>query len=286
MKKIILGCVLASISIFQQKIGFCERPIVQGQWGIAIHGGIAPHFFTRKAGFTSVLSTPVNGVTTHDFLIKQRHFPSHFAVPVTGRAEITYAVMADLEAFLDGDYVFAQGQTIKILSKTFPSDVGRQVDIRMKNQSLHEVGFHLGLRHYTDLGTKISPFLGCKFGGRYHNNVNIYHLYDGEKVTTTRFLRGGVAFSAGAEAGFNYKFSDNLSLILKGEILGITSYREPTWMSSHTKNGIRSRVYSSNRVRKIYNANGQVISTNNHSTLMPFRAAIALPVTLGIKLHF
>lgn len=283
MKSILFFLVLGASFSVQ-----AARPIQQGQWGFALHGGVAPHFFTRKAGFTSILNGfDANGVASGDITIKQRHFGSHFAIPVMGRAEITYAVMDDLEASIDVDFGFAQGQTIKIFRKNFPSDAKHVVDIRMKNDSLHEVGFHLGLRHYTDLGTNLSPFLGCKFGGRYHNNVNIYHLFDKHKMNRVRFLRGGVAFSAGAELGVNYKLSESFSLVLKGEILGITSYREPSWMSDVTKNGIRSRVYSSNHNRKTYAQNSsQVQSIQKLTTLMPFRAAISLPVTFGLKLHF
>jgi hypothetical protein len=282
----LIGSFLTLTLLVQTEKANSARPITQGHWGIGLHAGVAPHFFTRKAGFTSILDAfDANGNYTYDFFIKQRHFSSHFGAPVTGRAEITYAIMADLEAFVDADYVFAQGQTIKILRKHFPSDTGPIVDIRMKNQSLHEVGLHLGLRHYTDLGTNLSPFLGCKFGGRYHNNVNIYHVYDKQKVTTTRFLRGGVSFSAGAEIGFDYKVTDNYSIILKGEILGITSYREPQWLSTYKKDGTRSRIYSSNHVRKQYGTDGKPSKPLNLTTLMPFRAAISLPITLGMKLH-
>lgn len=279
-KKIFLGSLLGCFLLSTVDTN-AQRPITQGQWGIGLHGGIAPHFFTRKAGTTLL----IDDGTYHNIVIKQRTFSRNFAAPVTGRGEITYAIMDDLEAFVDADYVFAQGQTIKLFRHTFPNNAsGSFTDIRTKNQSLHEVGLHLGLRHYTDIGCNITPFLGCKFGGRYHNNVQMYHLVDGAKVDSFRFLRGGVGFSAGAELGLNYNFAPGFSLVLKGEILGITSYRETRWTSAHIKNGIRSRLYSSDHVHKIYSGK-EVVQTLGTNTLQPFRSAISLPITLGLKIH-
>lgn len=279
-KKIFLGSLI-SCFLFGTVNTNAQRPIQAGQWGIGLHGGVAPHFFTRKAGTTLLVDDGVN----YNIAIKQRTFPRNFATPVTGRAEITYAVMDDLESFIDADYTFAQGQTIKMLRQHFPGPaLGPLIDIRTKNQSLHEIGFHLGLRHYTDIGSNLSPFLGCKFGGRYHNNVRMYHLFDGQKIDSFRFLRGGVGLSAGAELGLNYNFARGFSLILKAELLGITSFRETRWTSSYVKNGVRSRLYSSDQVHKIYSG-GQVVQTLSTNTLQPYRSAISLPITLGLKIH-
>ncbi|MDP1723110.1 MAG: hypothetical protein Q8L85_00210 [Alphaproteobacteria bacterium] len=279
-KKIFLGSLLGCFLLSTVDTN-AQRPITQGQWGIGLHGGIAPHFFTRKAGTTLI----VNSSTYNNIIIKQRTFSRNFAAPVIGRGEITYAIMDDLEGFVDADYVFAQGQTIKLYHKPTPNfTLGPVANIRTKNQSLHEVGLHLGLRHYTDIGSDITPFLGCKFGGRYRNNVQMYHLFDGAKVDSFRFLRGGVSFSAGAELGLNYNFALGFSLILKGEILGITSYHETRWASDYTKNGIRSRLYSSDQVHKIYSGK-DVVQTLGTNTLQPYRAAISLPITLGLKIH-
>lgn len=282
LKKILLGSLLSCFLLNTSDTN-AQRPIKAGQWGVGLHGGIAPHFFTRKGGTTLLIDDGVN----YNILIKQRTFSRNFAAPVMGRGEITYAIMDDLEAFIDADYVYAKGQTIKLLHQPFPGPaLGPLVDIHTKNQALKEVGFHLGLRHYTDIGSKVAPFFGCKFGGRYRNNVNMDHIFNRMKVDSFRFLRGGVSFSAGAEIGLDYNFAPGFSFILKGEVLGITSYRETRWTSSAVRNGVRSRLYSSDQVKKVYNASGAVVQTLGSNTLQPFRAAISLPITMGIIMRF
>ncbi|MDP1974693.1 MAG: hypothetical protein Q8K37_01845, partial [Alphaproteobacteria bacterium] len=198
-------------------------------------------------------------------------------MPYTFGIDLGYAPMDNVEVFFGFDYTKASGkkqtgirENIDTKKYTNAYSTGtKTTDLvsKYKQGNYATYGFHLGGRYFFDLDSKFSPFVGGKLGLTRHTHgkhkvkdtrnirkVGTYifgNSFDHTNTKTTKYslplYRNSIGFSAGLQAGFDYRVSEQVSLVAMAEVIastGIKTNKKINLVYRDVGNGNRATVFS------------------------------------------
>ncbi len=217
-----------------------------------------------SAAFSEVVVdiTDVPTITSHTLVldellltqtdaVRAPKFSDQFDTPWMLGGEIAYAISCNTEVFLDGSYCEADGKTVKYkvhfpavdgfasTDPSFPLAVGlapaQHVHVHEKYSDLETYGAHLGARYYFPcFSSCVYPFVGLKVGFRHRDSLKarVRGTFEDEVNGTVAFDAGKVTYypshnvlSGGFQLGINFRFSECLSVVLMGEVVGTGAYK-------------------------------------------------------------
>lgn len=258
----------------------CEPTLKEGQWTFTARAGIAPTS-SKKARVTrtftnttpnQVITFPAgyNNVTNSQFTRRSYNVKSN-GLPFTTGFDVGYAVMDNVEAFFNFDYAYASGES-KTIDNKF---TGITSTSKYKQGNFNSYGFYLGGRYFYDMNCEFSPFVGAKLGliHRTHGKHTITDTTTIAGVKTVRsykapLYKNSTGFSAGLQAGFDYRVAEQVSLFVMGEVIGSTSVK------THKKTHVAYRVPGTGSTSTVF----------SKVTRSP-KSTFSFPITAGVKVR-
>jgi hypothetical protein len=202
----------------------CDSPYAAGKWNIGFQGGVDYTQFTRRG----VSTTFGPGIVASQTELGR--FSRGWDLPWTVGVSAGYMVCDNVELFLEGDYVSAEGRRhhrsglLTVGSSTSSGGFGLERFSRYEDWE-----FYVGSRYYfCPFWDCFTPFLGAKLGGQYHHRIHVRSEFDlvGISSSSSSFsssaataYRGNTTVAAGFQGGINYDINCNLAIVLKGEVV-------------------------------------------------------------------
>lgn len=205
-----------------------------GRYSISMLGGVAPTVYGDR-----VLANESNATPPAFELINIPMFSDQFNVPFILQGELGYMICNDWEVFYDFDWSYASGKTHSFSHK----DSSGTVDVSgtQKFKTYKAYGNYLGTRYYLNFCcSAIKPFAGIKIGMMTRDAVNVKQVAtSGTDKFTDHFsyFERDTSLSGGVHIGLDWQLNQNLSLIIKGEVIA-TDERRSRIIFNHSPNPV------------------------------------------------
>ncbi|MDP1724369.1 MAG: hypothetical protein Q8L85_06675 [Alphaproteobacteria bacterium] len=285
MKRILLSTALLATTLFAAQTN-AELAVKEGQFTVTPHAGIAPtsskdarvtRTFTKTTP-GQVVNFPAGNqdVADNTFVRRSYNAKSH-NMPYTFGIDLGYAPMDNVEVFFGFDYTKASGKKQTGIREEIKLPTSKyNLVSKYKQGNYASYGFHLGGRYFFDLDSKFSPFVGGKLG-------LVRHTHGKHKIKDTEIFNGGfdstqkysaplyknsIGFSGGLQAGFDFRVSEQVSLVAMAEAIASTGIK------TNKKTNLVYRIQGRGNNETVF----------SKVTRSP-KTAFSFPLTAGVKVR-
>ncbi|MDP3531854.1 MAG: hypothetical protein Q8S31_00985 [Alphaproteobacteria bacterium] len=306
MKRILLSTALLATSLFAAQTN-AELAVKEGQFTVTPHAGIAPtsskdarvtRTFTKTTPGQKVNFPASNQDVTDNTFVRRSYNAKSHNMPYTFGIDLGYAPMDNVEVFFGFDYTKASGKKQTSIRKNIStknytnaySTGTKTTDLvsKYKQGNYASYGFHLGGRYFFDLDSKFSPFVGGKLGLTRHTHGKhkvkdttsirtvgttlLGNSFDYTNPKTAKYslplYKNSIGFSAGLQAGFDLRVSEQVSLVAMAEAIASTG------------------IKTNKKTNLVYRTQG---AGNNYTVFSKVtrspKTAFSFPLTAGVKVR-
>lgn len=243
---------------------YADLPLTPDRFTFVAKFGIAPSFYSSSGAFRTKFSNPLV-VTEKEERVKRFSFGDAFRFPFAAGADFGFALMPDIEIFLNAEFLHGNGRRIKLSPKPL---------LRARFADFNHVAGYLGARYYFDICEWVSPFVGAKAGYVFREKIQLRLNVDepgviNNEIIKKKFAHGSSAFGGGLQLGLDFINNEIFSIQLLLE--AVTS----TKLNSKKKS--KELVY---RTTSSGTYTGTIRLSRTPKTTFSF------PMTLGCKFRF